>query len=128
MLWCSSIAFDFNHALYFPFSTACLKLSYCNEYIDRNYQESSQTRCRMANINPSTFLHRKNWQIHLLYVRQEFDQCLEIIEEQITASKCLCEYPIFVKGNKMCGNKMIIQNTKNAIVGVVALICFHVSS
>lgn len=49
------------------------------------------------NSNPSTLYHRKNWQIHLLYVRQEFDQCLEIIEEQLAACRGLCEYPIFVK-------------------------------
>lgn len=40
---------------------------------------------------------KRNWQIHLMYVRHEFDECLAVIEAQLKENK-LCEYPIYVKG------------------------------
>eukprot|EP00759_Apiculatamorpha_spiralis_P038818 PhF_6_TR37857/c0_g1_i1/m.56384/K16531/BBS4; Bardet-Biedl syndrome 4 protein len=40
---------------------------------------------------------KRNWLIHLLYTRQEFHDCLLLIEEQLTESKGMCEYAIFVK-------------------------------
>ncbi len=47
---------------------------------------------------PSTVRERRNWAIHLLYIRQEFDECLEMIEQQLKACHGLCEYPLYVKG------------------------------
>lgn len=41
---------------------------------------------------------RKNWLIHMLYTRQEYDECLRVIEEQLKAANGLCEYPVYVKG------------------------------
>ena len=46
---------------------------------------------------PSTVRERRNWAIHLLYIRQEFDECLEMIEQQLKACHGLCEYPLYVK-------------------------------
>mmetsp|Transcript_2780 Transcript_2780/g.7462 ORF Transcript_2780/g.7462 Transcript_2780/m.7462 type:complete len:425 (-) Transcript_2780:255-1529(-) len=40
---------------------------------------------------------KKNWLINLLYVRQEFKDCMEIIEEQLRESNGMCEYAIYVK-------------------------------
>jgi len=40
---------------------------------------------------------KRNWLIHLLYTRQEFHECLLLIEEQLTESKGMGEYAIFVK-------------------------------
>jgi Bardet-Biedl syndrome 4 protein len=40
---------------------------------------------------------KSNWLIHDLYVRQEFDECLAIIESQLEEANGLCEYPIYVK-------------------------------
>lgn len=40
---------------------------------------------------------RKNWLINLLYVRQEFKEASEIIEEQLRESNGMCEYAIYVK-------------------------------
>jgi len=47
---------------------------------------------------PSTVRERRNWSIHLLYIRQEFDECLAMIEQQLKACNGLCEYPLYVKG------------------------------
>eukprot|EP00760_Papus_ankaliazontas_P025637 PhM_4_TR2829/c0_g1_i1/m.10480/K16531/BBS4; Bardet-Biedl syndrome 4 protein len=40
---------------------------------------------------------KRNWLIHLLYTRHEFHECLLLIEEQLTDTKGMCEYAIFVK-------------------------------
>ncbi|CAJ1419856.1 unnamed protein product [Effrenium voratum] len=40
---------------------------------------------------------KKNWLINLLYVRQEFKECMEVIEEQLRDSNGMCEYAIYVK-------------------------------
>jgi len=40
---------------------------------------------------------KKNWLLNLLYVRQEFKECLEVVEEQLRESNGMCEYAIYVK-------------------------------
>jgi len=43
-------------------------------------------------------LHEKqNWLVHMLYVRQEYDSCLEAIEVALKESRGMSEYPIYVK-------------------------------
>jgi hypothetical protein len=49
-----------------------------------------------ANVN--SIKERRNWQIHLLYIRQNFRECLRIIEEQLKESNGMCEYPLYIKG------------------------------
>eukprot|EP00941_MAST-03F_sp_MAST-3F-sp1_P003937 g3937.t1 len=39
-----------------------------------------------------------NWRIHKLFLRKEFDECLQLIEKQMTACRGLCEFAIYVKG------------------------------
>lgn len=52
----------------------------------------------MADYAASTGIReRRNWLIHLHYVRNEVKECLELIEEQLRESQGLCEYAIFVK-------------------------------
>lgn len=41
---------------------------------------------------------RKNWLIHLLYVRGDHEECLRVIEETLRACGGLAEYPLYVKG------------------------------
>jgi hypothetical protein len=48
----------------------------------------------------STVRERRNWWIHLLYVRQEYDECLRVIEEVLRACNGLAEYPLYVKGER----------------------------
>jgi Bardet-Biedl syndrome 4 protein len=42
---------------------------------------------------------RRNWQIHLLYIRQRFRDCLKMIDDQLKESNGHCEYPLYVKGS-----------------------------
>lgn len=41
---------------------------------------------------------KRNWVIHLLYLRQEYTECLQVVEEQLTETKGTCEYALYVKG------------------------------
>ncbi|RNF07534.1 Bardet-Biedl syndrome 4 protein [Trypanosoma conorhini] len=41
---------------------------------------------------------RRNWLIHQLYVRQEYVDCLSVIEAQLHESEGVCEYALYVKG------------------------------
>ena len=38
-----------------------------------------------------------NWRIAQLYARNEFDECLAVVEKALTASNGLNEYPLYVK-------------------------------
>ncbi len=52
-----------------------------------------------AGLAPALVLREKrNWLIHMLYVRHEMDECLALIEEQLKECSGLCEYAIYVKG------------------------------
>lgn len=48
----------------------------------------------------STFapLEKRNWLIHLLYVKKDYLRCMKLIDEQIEVTKSKCEYPLYVKG------------------------------
>jgi len=46
---------------------------------------------------PAVAREKENWLIHLLYVRQEYDACLEHIEECLKATRGVAEYPLYVK-------------------------------
>lgn len=41
---------------------------------------------------------RRNWLIHLLYSRRDFDECLQVIEQQLRQHNGVCEYALYVKG------------------------------
>jgi tetratricopeptide (TPR) repeat protein len=45
----------------------------------------------------STQRVKRNWLIHQLYIRQEFAECLKVIESQLAECKGLAEYPLYVK-------------------------------
>ena len=51
-----------------------------------------------ALLPSSTHREKRNWLIHVLYTRQEYPRCLELIEEQFQECNGLCEYPIYIKG------------------------------
>ena len=55
---------------------------------------------KLATLTPTSFALRdkSNWLIHALYLRDEHDECLRVIEEQLRLHKALCEYPLYVKG------------------------------
>ncbi|KPI88591.1 hypothetical protein ABL78_2324 [Leptomonas seymouri] len=41
---------------------------------------------------------RRNWLIHILYVRQEYSSCLQVIETQLRDTEGTCVYALYVKG------------------------------
>jgi len=45
----------------------------------------------------STQRVKRNFLIHQLYIRQEFPECLKVIEAQLQECKGLAEYPLYVK-------------------------------
>lgn len=49
-------------------------------------------------VDASTVTFAENWAIYKLYVRQEYDECLRKVEEQLQLCNGLCEYAVFVKG------------------------------
>lgn len=40
---------------------------------------------------------KRNWLLHMLYVRQEYDACLEAVEESLVASCGMSEYALYIK-------------------------------
>lgn len=42
---------------------------------------------------------RRNWLIHLHYVRKEFDTCKALIREQLADTGGMCEYALYVQGD-----------------------------
>ena len=43
-------------------------------------------------------LERRNWLIHLHYVRQDYEVCKQIIKKQLAESHSMCEYANYVQG------------------------------
>lgn len=43
---------------------------------------------------------RQNWRIFSAFARQEYTECLQIIEEQLQDCDGMAEYPIYVKGEQ----------------------------
>ncbi|KPA80187.1 hypothetical protein ABB37_05168 [Leptomonas pyrrhocoris] len=41
---------------------------------------------------------RRNWLIHILYVRQEYSNCMQVIEAELRETEGTCEYALYVKG------------------------------
>lgn len=59
-----------------------------------------------AMVELSSIRERRNWLIHQLYTRQEFANCLSVIEAQLKDTEGTCEYALYVKGllKRMEGN------------------------
>lgn len=52
---------------------------------------------RQMSMVPNVQPERQNWLVHMLYVRQEFDACLKVVEEALRESQGMSEYPIYIK-------------------------------
>lgn len=57
---------------------------------------------RVMAIGGAAVRERKNWQIFSAFARQDYPECLQIIEEELRECKGLAEYPIYVKGEYIC--------------------------
>lgn len=58
--------------------------------------QSAETRA--AAVEVQELRERRNWFIHQLYVRQEYVECLSVIEAQLRETEGTCEYALYVKG------------------------------
>ena len=58
------------------------------------HSNEAAPRRRMAGAPPP---EQHNWRIAQLYARNEFDECLAVVEKALTASNGLNEYPLYVK-------------------------------
>ena len=47
--------------------------------------------------NATTLRERQNWLIHMQYIRQEYDDALKTIDQQLKDCRGMAEYPIYVK-------------------------------
>lgn len=44
---------------------------------------------------------RRNWLIHLYYIRKEYEQCKAIIKEQLAETNNSSEYALYVNGKQL---------------------------
>ncbi|KAG1678112.1 Bardet-Biedl syndrome 4 protein [Nymphon striatum] len=56
---------------------------------------SSQLKSYQVSNLPS--IERRNWLIHLHFVRKDFDVCKSLIQEQLEETNNLCEYALYTK-------------------------------
>ena len=57
---------------------------------------------------------RRNWLIHLHYIRKEFETCKTLIKEQLEESNGMCEYAVYVQGGSIITVYVILRNQPNA--------------
>ena len=60
-------------------------------------QRQGRIETRSMSIPNLANKDKKNYLIHQLYVRQDFDECLKVIENVLEESGNLCEYALFTK-------------------------------
>ncbi|OCT87095.1 Bardet-Biedl syndrome 4 protein homolog [Xenopus laevis] len=60
-------------------------------------QESGLRKSRVKKVPELPILERRNWLIHLHYVRKDYDSCKVAIKEQLQATQGVCEYAIYVQ-------------------------------
>ncbi|KAH3798764.1 hypothetical protein DPMN_152367 [Dreissena polymorpha] len=56
-----------------------------------------QSRAKPRKAPDIPIFERRNWLIHLHYVRKEYEQCKNIIKEQLAESGGMCEYAVYVQ-------------------------------
>ncbi|KAH8019859.1 hypothetical protein HPB51_022960 [Rhipicephalus microplus] len=60
-------------------------------------QESNSVRPRAKKAPEHPSIDRKNWLIHMHFVRREFDICKALIKEMLAETKGYCEYALYVQ-------------------------------
>ncbi|XP_014673640.1 PREDICTED: Bardet-Biedl syndrome 4 protein-like [Priapulus caudatus] len=55
-------------------------------------------------------IERRNWLIHLHYVRREYDACKALIREQLAETHSMCEYALYVQGLIMRGEGQVQES------------------
>lgn len=73
------------------------KLRYGDEYFAHN-EENAVFKVIVV-VPELPIIERRNWLIHLHYVKKDYDRCKSIIDEQLAESGGMCEYAVYAKGN-----------------------------
>ncbi|KAE8617222.1 hypothetical protein XENTR_v10009009 [Xenopus tropicalis] len=60
-------------------------------------QESGLRKSRVQKVPELPILERRNWLIHLHYVRKDYESCKAVIKEQLQATQGVCEYAVYVQ-------------------------------
>lgn len=60
-------------------------------------QPKSQPPKRRAKAPELPVHERKNWLIHLHYIRKEYDRCKSLISDQLQETQGMCEYALYVQ-------------------------------
>ncbi|KAM4677604.1 BBSome complex member BBS4 [Discoglossus pictus] len=66
-----------------------------NETIPSDVAGLKKSRLKKAPELP--ILERRNWLIHLHYVRKDYDACKAVIKEQLQVTQGVCEYAVYVQ-------------------------------
>ena len=67
-----------------------------SDAVDKSPTTEAAPLRQMAGAAPP---EQHNWRIAQLYARNEFDECLAVVEKALTASNNLNEYPLYVKAS-----------------------------
>ena len=69
---------------------------------------------------------RRNWLIHLHYVRKEFDTCKSLVREQLSEAGGMCEYAVYVQGENHCNDSSKgISELISVLIDVLLMCRFH---
>jgi Bardet-Biedl syndrome 4 protein len=62
------------------------------------YESEAETTATLE-FSPQSEIEKekRNWLIHLLFVRHDFEECLKVVELQLGLCHGLCEYALYVK-------------------------------
>lgn len=60
-------------------------------------QSKSQPPKRRGKAPELPVYERKNWLIHLHFIRKEFERCKELISDQLKETQGMCEYALYVQ-------------------------------
>ncbi|XP_075525599.1 Bardet-Biedl syndrome 4 [Dermacentor variabilis] len=60
-------------------------------------QEVNSVRSRVKKAPEHPSIDRKNWLIHMHFVRREFDICKALIKEMLAETKGYCEYALYIQ-------------------------------
>jgi len=64
----------------------------------REYNQNTKAEVKRQVPEIEAEKERKNWIIHILYTRQDVDECISVIDEQLKNCEGKCEYALYVKG------------------------------
>nr|XP_033776182.1 Bardet-Biedl syndrome 4 protein isoform X3 [Geotrypetes seraphini] len=65
--------------------------------IEENEGESFNRHDLLSPAPELPILERRNWLIHLHYIRKDYETCKAVIKEQLHETKGMCEYAVYVQ-------------------------------